>query len=122
MFNEAFPQYLAIGMTYDEYWNGDNCLPRYYRKKHKLQRAEANHMAWMQGAYVYEAILACAPTLNALSKNKEPVPYRDAPIPLTHADAMREAERIRMKQMRKARDEMQRMAEDYNRQFRKGDS
>jgi len=61
---------MAIGMTYEQFWNGDNELPRMYRKAYELKMREANQLAWLQGAYVYEAIALLAPALRAFSKGK----------------------------------------------------
>ena len=56
IFEESFPFYLAIGMSYAEYWNGDCSLARYYRKAYQIKQEEANNNAWLQGMYVYDAV------------------------------------------------------------------
>ena len=79
-----FPYYLAIGMTYDQFWNQDVELARFYRKAAKIKRDLRNQDLWLQGAYVYEAILDSAPVLRlSLSKQKpKPIPYREQPFEL----------------------------------------
>ena len=80
IFKEWFPYYLAIGMTYDEYWNGDVELTNYYRKAWKLKQKFKNQELWLQGAYMYEALLDASPMLHAFAdKNTKPIPYRDEP-------------------------------------------
>ena len=114
---------MSYGMTYDEYWNGDNLLPRYYRKKHEIEINQANRQAWLQGAYVYKAVLACAPIFQVLSKDKTPLPYMDAPIPLTAEEAEAEEERKERKKQKEAFDAMSRMAMSMKERFKgKGDS
>ena len=122
IFEECCPVYMSYGMTYDEFWDGPNELPKYYRKKHKVELERKNFELWLQGKYVYEAVLACAPTLNAFSKSKEPLPYRERPLPLTKAEAEAELEYEREKQMQKNIDALRDMTKDFNQQFRKGDS
>ena len=56
IFEEAFPFYLAIGMSYAEYWEGDPSLARYYRKAYLIKQEEINNNAWLQGLYIYDAI------------------------------------------------------------------
>lgn len=70
---------MSFGMTYDDFWNGDNELPRYYRKAYEIRQREADHNAWLQGAYVYQAIGALAPALKAFAKGQVH-PYLDHPF------------------------------------------
>ena len=110
---------MSYGMTYEQYWDGDNDLPKYYREKHKIETSRRNFESWLMGFYVYEAVSCCAPILNALAKDKKPLPYRDAPLPLTKADAEKEKERKRREQMRKAMDEFRIMTAEMNKKCEK---
>jgi hypothetical protein len=77
-FEEAFPFYLAIGMSYAEYWVGDPALARYYRKAYQIKQDEINNNAWLQGMYVYDAIATALH--NALGgKNTRPRKYAEKP-------------------------------------------
>lgn len=55
-FEDNFPFYLAIGMSYAEYWEGDPSLTQYYRKAYKIKQDEMNNNAWLQGLYIYDAV------------------------------------------------------------------
>lgn len=81
VFDNQCAYYMSIGMTYSEYWDGDAMMPRFYREAEELRRRRENYNAWLQGAYVYEAIKDLAPSLKAFSKAR-PKPYRDTVIPL----------------------------------------
>ena len=110
-------------MTYAEYWDGDNEAPKFFREAHKLKRKEANFDLYLQGAYVYEAILSCSPTLNPLTKSSQPIPYRDSPFPLT-AEEQREADERKMReQFEQMRNAMKERANRINakRQAQRGD-
>lgn len=72
--------YMSIGMSYTDYWDGDNELPRFYREAEKHRIESANTLAWIQGMYVYEAILDSAPALNSMAKNHKPHEYRRKPL------------------------------------------
>lgn len=67
IFNECFPFYLSIGMSYEQYWNGDNELPKLYRKAYKMRQEQTNHEAWLHGLYVYDAFCSA---MSHLSSNK----------------------------------------------------
>ena len=114
---------MSYGMTYEEYWDGDNELPKYYRKKHEIERDRKNFELWLQGRYVYIAVLSCSPVLNALSKSKEPLPYRERPFPMTEAELREEEEREREKQIQASIAALRDATKEFNSQLkRKGDS
>lgn len=95
---------MSYGMTYDEYWNGDNFLPRYYRKAYQIKREQADSEAWLQGRYIYDALLAASPVFNALSKKKEPLPYVKQPylqdVVIPKEETKEEKERKQMQTQR----------------------
>lgn len=91
-FYEVFPFYLSIGMTPEQYWDGDPSLPKYYRKANELQRKRMNESLWLQGMYIYEALCDVSPVMNAFAKKgTKPRPYSDRPYSITKDD--REEER-----------------------------
>lgn len=57
-----------MGMTYEQFWEQDSWLVRYYRKAYEIKQEEFNRNAWLQGMYVYEAIADIAPILHAFAK------------------------------------------------------
>jgi hypothetical protein len=74
IFEECFPFYLAIGMSYAEYWEGDPILAQYYRKAYHIKQEEINYNAWLQGLYTYDAIsTALHNALRGFGKQKPPV-------------------------------------------------
>ena len=87
IFNEYFPYYLSIGMTYEQYWYGDCRLTEYYRKAQKIRDNRRNQELWLQGAYIYEALLDVAPVLQAFAKKgAKPRMYAKEPYALTVED------------------------------------
>ena len=74
VFCECFPFYLAIGMSYAEYWEGDPKLAQYYRKAYHIKQEEINNNAWLQGMYIYDAVsTALYNALRGMGKTKPPV-------------------------------------------------
>ena len=98
-FYEVFPYYLSIGMTYEQFWEGDPMLCKYYREAEELRNEKKNQELWLQGMYIYEAIADLSPVLHAFAKKgTKPQPYSDAPYPITK----KQRERIRLEKERQS--------------------
>lgn len=83
-FYEHFPYYLSIGMSPEQYWEGDPALAKYYREADEMKLTRKNQELWLQGMYIYEAICDASPILHAFAKKgTKPHPYTDKPYPLT---------------------------------------
>lgn len=78
-FERVCPYYMAFGMTYEQFWDGDNEMPKMFRKAFEIKQREQDRQAWLQGAYVYHAVGALTPALKALSKGKAQ-PYVERPF------------------------------------------
>ena len=89
LFMRVFPDYLAMGMTYEQFWFGKPYLARDYRKAYESRRRLDEWGRWRMGAYIYNALLCVAPVMRAaFSKDKvEPGKYPDEPWPLTEKEA-----------------------------------
>ena len=83
IFEKAFPSYLALGMTYDEYYRQDHTLVADYRIAYKRKMEQKNQDMWLQGAYVYEAIRRVAPLLIPFNEHPQEAPYLDKPFPMS---------------------------------------
>lgn len=53
---DAFPTYLLLGMTPEQYWKGDVRLVVAYREADRLRRNRASIDRWEAGLYVMAAI------------------------------------------------------------------
>lgn len=105
VFTTHFPYYLSIGMTEEQYWDGDNLLPRAYRKAEELRRDRQNSYLWLQGKYVYDAIYAMAPALQAMGGGK-PESYVNEPYPLTEAAVRERDKREQQRKMEERKAQM----------------
>lgn len=84
IFEQEFPKYLAMGMTYDQYWHGESSLPKYYREADKIRLEKRNQELWLQGMYIYEAIARLTPIpVGFAKKGSKPKPYVPEPYSLT---------------------------------------
>lgn len=89
-FYSHLPFYLSIGMTYEQYWNEDCCLVKYYREAFKLKRERDNERLWLQGLYIYEALCDVSPVLRAFAKKgTKPYEYSTRPYAITKEEIER---------------------------------
>lgn len=95
MFEECFPYYMSIGMTYEEYWNGDPSLVKAYRKAEDIRSHRRNQDMWLLGRYVYDGIMRLIPSFNPL-KPKDPIAYIEEPYPISEKD-------VRNRELREAK-------------------
>lgn len=109
--------YLSLGMSYEDYWDGDACKVKYYRQKDNLDKERRNHDLWLQAVYIYEALLDASPMFNPLSKKKGPYPFRENPIPLTESESKRLNEMNKQKQLENGREAMRAMMIEINKKF-----
>ena len=94
---------MMMGMTYEQFWDGDVEMAPAFRKAHELRQEQANYDAWLRGLYTYEAIVDCVPVLRALSKAKRPAPYPTKPYELQREIDERERqdkERAKLEQIK----------------------
>ena len=109
-FYEVFPYYLSIGMTYDQFWNDDVNLAKYYRQADELRIERKNQELWLQGLYIYEALCDTAPILQAFAKKGTKArPYTEQPYPITERQRRQELE----EKERKVADKGKRMMEMF---------
>ena len=103
MFMELCPSYMAMGMTWNEFWHCNTKVHRAYRLAWKQKKAYRNWEMWWQGGYIYEALLKVAPVMRAAfgSGKVEPGKYSDEPYPLTKKEAESMQERKRQEAMKR---------------------
>ena len=116
-FEELCGYYMSIGMTYEDYWDGDNCKTKYYRKMDVLNKERRNYDLWLQGAYFYEALLDASPVFNPMSTKKNPFPYRDTPIPITENESEKVEIHEKEKRMQNGKDAMRILMTEINKRF-----
>ena len=97
---KALPYYLAIGMPYELFWNGDPDLVKTYREAHELRNQYRNQEMWVQGIYVLRAIKTVAEKIvKGLSGSKggSTSEYPNEPLPFTEAEQKEALERNKQK-------------------------
>lgn len=74
--------YMALGVSANEFWDGDYTLLKYYAEKHRIAVEQQNEQLWLQGMYFYEALtVALAQAFSKHSNAKYPEkPHRLTPL------------------------------------------
>lgn len=82
-FHKVFPYYLSIGMSAEQFWDGDSELVIAYRQADEYKRRMDNQQAWLIGLYTYKALSCLVPILNPFAKaGTTAEPYISEPINL----------------------------------------
>lgn len=111
---EQFPGYLSLGMSAEEYWDGDPWWAKSYRDAEKLKAEKMNRELWLQGMYFYDALCKVSPILHAFAKGgTKPNPYPEEPYALTRKEDKAREETKAEKQMREAQRYMEQFAIGY---------
>lgn len=102
-------------MSYEQYWEGDCWLPKYYREAHVLRIKRNNEQAWLIGRYVYDAVCAASPLLHAFAKQgTQAHPYLEKPYP----SSMKEAREREIQKVKDAAEGFRALVEAKNAQLR----
>ena len=115
--SEAFAEYIAMGMSYREFWELDSSLVKDYRKAQKVKRDQMNYSAWLTGLYVLNALNSGVPvSVVGFAKHRIELPhYSENPIDFEAQTAEAKAKEERKKQI----EHMKKIAEQFNKTFRK---
>lgn len=90
-FDSACPYYMAIGMSYEEYWYGKPEIAKFYKEKDIYRRRMKNEEMWIEGLYFAKAI-----STNFSKKEKYPEKPFDI-FPKTTLEKQAEAQKEREK-------------------------
>lgn len=122
VFYDVFPRYLAMGMTYDQFWNDDPMLAKYYREAEEIRKEIRNQELWLQGLYVYEAISDLSPILHAFAKKgTKPHPYPDSPVPITKKEIERVKEEKEKQEFEKGKRFMESLTQQTNAKYKEAE-
>lgn len=113
VFKQLCPYYMSIGMSYDDFWNGDVSMVEAYRTADELRLKQRNYELWLQGMYMYEALCDASPLFRFSMKSGtiKPEPYVKEPFPITPAEAREREERLARAEEERLKAEFARFAE-----------
>ena len=95
---------MSLGMSYMDYWEGENCLPSFfmqaYNKRRRREMEEQNFSAWLNGLYNMQAFGVVLS--NAFAKSGSPraeypgKPMEIFPREMTEKEKLEEQERAEL--------------------------
>ena len=121
MFDEALPQYLAIGMPYDLFWDGEFGTKRAFRKAYQFRMETEQRIAdrnnWYMGQYIMSALAATALRVAGFNTKGGLPDYVDKPFMDRYEEKKKEETRKQQQedQQRLAMAMFQAMATKFNR-------
>lgn len=84
---DACPYFMAIGVSYDEYWYKDPTRLKDYLKADEIRQKRKNNDLWLQGYYEYIALCSVSPILHAFAKKgTKPIDFPKRPITMTEEE------------------------------------
>ena len=98
-FAQIFPYYLSLGMTPEQFWEGDPWLTQAYYQADRLRVQRTSEEMWLQGLYFHQAVNASLANVFR-KKGRKPETYLEEPlrlIPYTEEEQQRRAEQERQK-------------------------
>lgn len=121
IFDAYFPQYLMMGMTADQYWDGDVYLAKGYREAYRLKRKEENFNAFLHGKYIYAALICASPLMrSSFGKGKVKAhDYLDKPYDLFEDDRQKTEEEKAKKHQQEMKEKMKSWMSKVNQKYKK---
>ena len=96
IFEEIWPYFLSIGMSWEQFWEGDPFLVKAYRKAESIRRRRLNEELWLSGIYTSEAL---ASTVGNMFSKGNKHKYPSEPLPITEEERLERQERERKARM-----------------------
>lgn len=90
IFEEVLPYYLAVGMTYGQFWYGPPELVIAFRRADEIRKRRVNEELWLAGIYTAEAL---ASTVGNMFSKGSKYQYPSEPKPITESEAKERRER-----------------------------
>lgn len=102
IFREAFPHYLVMGMSAEEYWDGEPWLVKPYREAYRIRMENqdriADRDAWRMGEYIRHALVSVPITVTGWApKGHRLQDYPEKPM-TTQAEERKQEENEKKKQ------------------------
>ena len=105
-------------MTYEQFWEGDPTLAKYYRTAAEIKSERKNQELWLQGLYFYDALCDVAPILHAMAKKGTKArPYPEQPYAISEKQRRRDAEEKERLVADKGKMFMEMLMRQHNKKF-----
>ena len=103
IFEEVFPYYLAVGMTYEQFWYDPPELTIAFRRADEIKKRRVNEELWLAGIYTAEALASTVGNMFSKGGRKHEYPSEPKPITLNEVMGRKEREQKAKMEQIKAR-------------------
>ena len=100
-------------MSYEQFWDGDVKAHRAYREAEKIRITRKNQDAWLQGAYIYEALCASSSLFRGM-KPSRPSEYRKEPYDIFDEDRKKREQAEAREKYNRMREKVAAFAKAFN--------
>ncbi len=102
IFEEKFPYFLSLGMSFTEFWDEEPSVARAYLKADEIKTERINSILWLQGQYIRSAMYSSVG--NMLGKKK--IEYVKEPFPLSEKEQAERKEKERQEKFNRMKEKM----------------
>lgn len=85
IFEKLCPEYMAMGMSYYDFWYGEADIAMYTRRAYELKLKHENTSRWQNAAYVFRAVVDASGAFNWFGKRDAKFSMKE-PFPLSAAE------------------------------------
>ncbi len=119
-FEGVCPYYMSIGVSYDDFWNGDFEICKFARKSEKLRKKRMNEEAWWNSLYTFRALCDASVLFHDFMKEKPNLEFSTKePLPMTLEEAEEQEKVRKQKQMEGFIVQMEAISKSHNANLRK---
>ena len=126
IFDRIFPEYLVMGMTPEQYWDGESWLKKSYREAYRIRMRNEERVrdieAWLHGAYIREALASVPLIVNGfVPRGAKTLDYPKQPRIIQQEEEKKAADKKKKQenQMQLAMAMFHSMISEFNRSFEK---
>lgn len=120
VFEAVCPYFMSIGVSYDEFWNGDFEICKYAQKAEILRKKRKNQDAWWNSIYTFRALCDASVLFHDFVDKKPELKFStEIPLPLSMEEAEEQEKAKKTKEMEAFAAKMEAFAQTHNANMKK---
>ena len=120
VFEAVCPYFMSIGVSYDEFWNGDFEICKYAQKAEILRKKRKNQDAWWNSIYTFRALCDASVLFHDFVDKKPELKFStEIPLPLSMKEAEEQEKAKKTKEMEAFAAKMEAFAQTHNANMKK---
>lgn len=119
-FETVCPYYMSIGVSYDDFWNGNFEICKYAREAEKIRKKRMNEECWWNSLYTFRALCDASVLFHDFMKEKPDLQFSTKePLPMTIEEAEEQEKVRKQKEMEGFVAQMEAITKSHNALLRK---